>query len=167
MKQIRLFSQIAFCFLVLLSTSAQAAIVHFYSYPEVTSAIFHVNIEYRGYIYDADTRIGGTRIQKNNYYKHSDLQVHIPDSLINEAALDSQLGLPFDFKFVWNSPRTYCSKMVGLALNMEPQPMSFEGTHYLKYYPDWIDRNDPGLSPEQVLEFSEKHATEITGALRN
>lgn len=157
---------LALVFIFLISSPAYAAVVHFYSYPEVTSAIFHVNIEYRGYYYDADTRLGGVRINKNNYSKVSDLQVHVPDELINEAALDSQLGLPFDFKFEWYKARTYCSKMVGIALDMEPQPMTFAGTHYLKYYPEWIHRNDPGLSPEQVLEFSLKHATSVTGQLR-
>lgn len=146
--------------------TAQAAIVHFYSYPEVTNLIYHVNIEYQGYIYDADTRVGGIRIRSEYYSNQSDLQVHIPDELINEQALAGQLGLPFDFKFYWDTPKTYCSKMVGIALNMQPQPMTFAGSHYLKYYPDWIHRKDLGLSPEQVLEYALKISTHVTGSLR-
>ena len=141
------------CLFNFCAISTQAAVLHFYSNPSVPQPLFHVTLEYKNYVYEADTRLGGHRIPLQQVYKLGDIRIEIPDALVNEAALASQMNLPFDFQFVWNNAKTYCSKLVGIALNMEPQPMSFAGTHYLKYYPEWIHRHDPGLSPDQIYEF--------------
>ncbi|MNT03497.1 hypothetical protein D3C72_1380370 [compost metagenome] len=122
-----------------------------------------MTLEYKSFVYEADTRLGGHRIPVHQVYKLGDIRMEIPDSLVNEQALASQMGLPFDFQFVWNNQKTYCSKLVGIALNIEPQPMSFAGTHYVKYYPEWIHRHDPGLSPDNIYEFGLKNGHIISG----
>ncbi|UXR66060.1 hypothetical protein EZJ49_07335 [Bdellovibrio bacteriovorus] len=148
---------------LLFSVNSFAAVLHFYSNPNVPQPLFHVILEYKGYAYEADTRAGGRRLPIAHLGGNlGHIQIEISDSLVNEQALMSQMGLPFDYKFIWNNNKTYCSKLVGIALNMEPQPMTFAGTHYVQYYPDWIYRNDPGLSPDQVYEFGMQHALRVT-----
>ncbi|XGC79979.1 hypothetical protein ACES2L_11630 [Bdellovibrio bacteriovorus] len=147
---------IAFFVLSFWAINIQAAVVHFYSHPQVPQKWFHVALEYKGYLYEADTRAGGRRLPMSEVKKKSDESIVISDSLISEAGLQTQMGLPFDYEFIWNNQKTYCSKLVGIALQMKPLPMSFAGTHYIKYYPHWIHRNDPGLSPDQVYEFALK-----------
>lgn len=146
----------AILFLLFWAINTQAAVVHFYSHPQVPQKWFHVALEYKGYLYEADTRAGGRRLPMTEVKKKSDESIVISDSLISEEGLQTQMGLPFDYEFIWDNPKTYCSKMVGIALQMAPKPMSFVGTHYLKYYPHWIHRKDPGLSPDQVYEFAKK-----------
>lgn len=148
---------IAFLLTALGCLEIQAAVLHFYSNPRVPQALFHVTLEYKSYVYEADTRDGGRRLHVSQVKQSGHTRMEIPDSLINEQALMGQLGLPFDYEFIWDNDKTYCSKLVGLALNMEPGPMSFAGTHYVKYYPDWIYRNDPGISPDDIYEFGLKH----------
>ncbi|UOF01326.1 hypothetical protein [Bdellovibrio reynosensis] len=141
-------------FLLFWALNTQAAVVHFYSHPQVPQKWFHVALEYKGYLYEADTRVGGRRLPISQVKKKSDETIVISDSLVSEEGLLTQMGLPFDYEFIWNNQKTYCSKLVGIALNMEPTPMTFAGTHYVKYYPHWIHRNDPGLSPDQVYDFA-------------
>lgn len=150
--------------LSLFAISSPAAVLHFYINKAVPQPLFHVTLEYKSFVYEADTRLGGHRIPLHQVYKLGDIRIEISDTLVNEQALASQMGLPFDFQFVWNNQKTYCSKLVGLALNIAPQPMSFAGTHYVKYYPDWIYRNDPGLSPDNIYEFGLQNGRIVSGA---
>lgn len=135
----------------------KAATLHFYSHPRVEQSLFHVGIEFQGLFYEADTRFGGRAIDAQKMKSLGDAQIEIPDSLISTPDLKSQMGLAFDYNFVWGDNTTYCSELVGIALGIEPTPMSFVGTHYLKYYPDWVNRNDPGLSPDQIWVWGLKH----------
>lgn len=156
-----MFKSLVFSFLVFLfSLQSFAAVLHFYSNPRVPQPLFHVTLEYKSYVYEADTRQGGRRVPAH-HLPAGHIRVEIPDEMVDEAALQSQMGLPFDFNFVWDNQKTYCSKLVGIALNMEPLPMSFAGTHYVQRYPDWIHRNDPGISPDQILEFGLQHGQQI------
>lgn len=150
-------SLVLFCLFVFGSLQSPAAVLHFYSNPQVPQPLFHVTLEYQDFVYEADTREGGRRLHVSQIAKKGDFQILISDSLVNVPALQSQLGLAFDYQFIWGNDKTYCSELVGIALGMEPQPMSFAGTHYLKYYPEWIHRNDPGLSPDQIYEFGLQH----------
>lgn len=136
---------------------SNGAVLHFYSNPRVPQPLFHVTLEYKSYIYEADTRAGGHRMPVSHVPKLGDIRIEIPDELVNEPALMGQMGRAFDFNFVWDNDKTYCSKLVGIALDMEPTPMSFAGTHYVKYYPKWLERNDPGLSPDQIYEFGRQN----------
>lgn len=144
-------------FLLITSIRSHAAVLHFYSNPQVPQPLFHVTLEYKDFVYEADTRAGGRRLHINQVAKKGHYQILIPDSLVDEAALFSQLGMPFDYKFIWGNDKTYCSELVGIALGIEPKPMSFAGTHYLEYYPEWIHRNDPGLSPDDIYQFGVTH----------
>lgn len=150
---------ISFIFSIIVAQNSSAAVLHFYSNPQVPQPLFHVTIEYKDYIYEADTRAGGRRLHVTHVLKKGDYQIYLADSFVDESALLSQMGLPFDYKFIWGNDKTYCSELVGLALRMQPKPMSFAGTHYLDYYPEWIHRNDPGLSPDDIYEFGLKHGT--------
>ncbi len=141
--------------------AALAAVLHFYSNPSVPQPIFHVILEYKAFAYEADTRQGGRYLPMRDLKKTGDLQIKIADDLVDERALATQIGLPFDFSFIWNNEKTYCSKLVGIALNIPPHPMSFAGTHYLEYYPHWINRNDLGLSPDDIYDFAMKHALKV------
>lgn len=147
---------------LLASFHSHAAVLHFYSHPQVPQPLFHVTLEYRDFVYEADTRAGGRRLPISQVPLKGHYQIQIPDSLVDEPALHSQLGMPFDYKFIWGNNKTYCSELVGIALGMEPKPMSFAGTHYLEYYPEWIHRNDPGLSPDDIYEFGLKHGNLLT-----
>lgn len=140
--------------ILIISANSSAAVVHFYSNPRVIQSIFHVGLEYKDHFYEADTREGGRKIPMSQLKIKGDWQIELPDILINEEALLSQMGMPFDYKFIWGDNKTYCSELVGIALNIEPTPMTFAGTHYLKYYPDWIYRNDLGISPDQIYKFA-------------
>ncbi len=145
-----------------ISLQSSAAILHFYSNPRVPQPLFHVTLEYKSFIYEADTRDGGRRLSVGqDVHGPADINIEIPDFLVNEEALASQMGLPFDYNFIWNSNKTYCSKLVGIALNIPPQPMSFAGTHYVQYYPKWAERHDPGLSPDQIYDFAIRHVIRI------
>lgn len=149
---------------ILFALQSPAANLRFYSNPRVPQPIFHVTLEYKSYVYEADTREGGRRLsvaEADKKHGPADMTIEISDELVNEVALAGQMGLPFDYSFTWANQKTYCSKLVGLALNMPPQPMSFAGTHYLKYYPEWASRNDPGLSPDQIYAFAMEHAIRI------
>ncbi|MDG0817874.1 YiiX/YebB-like N1pC/P60 family cysteine hydrolase [Bdellovibrio svalbardensis] len=146
-----------------LGLQSHAAVLHFYSNPRVPQPLFHVTLEYKSFVYEADTREGGRRLPVGqDVHGPADINIEIPDALVNEEALAAQMGLPFDYNFIWDNNKTYCSKLVGKALNISPQPMSFEGTHYLKYYPKWAERHDPGLSPDQIYEFGLKHAVRVS-----
>lgn len=138
-----------------------AAVLHFYSNPKVPQPLFHVTLEYKSFIYEADTRVGGRKFPVLHMPLKGDIQIEIADELVNEDALDSQMGLPFDYEFIWNNNKTYCSKLVGIALSMQPRPMSFAGTHYVKHYPEWIHRNDPGISPDDIYEFGLNNALKV------
>lgn len=138
--------------ILLSSVSASAAVLRFFSNPAVPQALFHVNIEYKGIVYDGDVR-GSEKYPVASAKKETTYEIWIPDELVNQVALESQIGRRFDYTFTWTSEGTYCSKLVGLGLNMKPVPMSFAGTHYLKYYPHWATRNDPGISLDQVWEY--------------
>jgi hypothetical protein len=147
-------------FLLLFSHSSFAAILHFYDNPNVPQPLFHVTIEYKGYIYDADTR-GSEKYPAYAPKKISKYQIFIEDDFVNEDMLEDQLGRKFDFNFEWHSEKTYCSKLVGLALGIRPIPMSFAGTHYIRFKPHWIERNDPGLSPDDIFEFGMKYGIRL------
>jgi hypothetical protein len=138
-----------------------SAVLHFYSNPSVPQPLFHVILEYKSFVYEADTHVGGRRFPAAQLYKAGDIQIEIADTLVDEPALQSQMGLPFDFQFVWDKQGTYCSKLVGIALDIPPVPMDFSGTHYVKYYPDWINRHDPGLSPDHIYDFGIQHAIKV------
>ncbi|MEN0059975.1 MAG: hypothetical protein AAGB31_14135 [Bdellovibrio sp.] len=141
----------------LFATSSSAAILHFYNNPRVEQAFFHVTIEFQGFIYDADTFLGAIKYPVAEAKKVSFVNIEIADELVNKEILEAQLGKAFDYTFTWDNDKTYCSKMVGMALGMQPQPMSFEGTHYLRYYPHWASRTDPGISLDQIHEFGMQH----------
>ncbi|HWU44495.1 MAG TPA: hypothetical protein VN132_13685 [Bdellovibrio sp.] len=142
---------------ILSALPGNAAVVNFYSNPHVPQPLFHVSLEYKGYQYEADPVKGGIRTLVSQVAERPDIRIAISDDLVDEAALQSQLGLAFDFNFIWNNNKTYCAKLVGIALHIPPQPMNFAGTHYVLYHPDWINRHDPGLSPDQIYEFAQKH----------
>lgn len=144
-----------------ISLHSGAAVLHFYSNPRVPQPIFHVTLEYKSFIYEADTRAGGRRLPVLHMPLKGHVQIEIADELVNEDALLGQMGLPFDYEFVWDNNKTYCSKLVGIALNMQPKPMTFAGTHYVKYYPEWIHRNDPGISPDDIYEFGLQNALKV------
>ena len=152
---------IAFFMIVAPHSRASAAVLHFYKNPRLPQLFFHVSLEFQGLMYEADPRFGGHAVPLAEYKKHSDVQIYINDALIDTEALSSQIGLKFDFDFIWGNDRTYCSELVGLTLKMQPRPMSFAGTHYLDYYPDWIYRQDPGISPEQIYDFGILHGSLI------
>lgn len=159
MKQTLLFCLSSVVWILLTESWASAAVVHFYSNPRVPQPLFHVTLEYKSYIYEADPQVGGHRVPVEEYHHDSAVSsIEIPDSLVNEQALDSQMGLSFDFNFIWNNNKTYCAKLVGIALGVPPQPMNFAGTHYVIYHPSWIDRHDPGLSPDQIYDFVKRYA---------
>lgn len=145
-----------------ISVQSQAAILNFFSNPRVPQPIFHVTLEYKGIVYEADTHDGGRGLPLTAQTPKGDIRVEISDDLINEQELASQMGLPFDYNFVWDNQKTYCSKLVGKALNIQPTPMDFSGTHYVKYYPNWINRHDPGLSPDQIYFFAMDHALRVS-----
>lgn len=147
--------------IILSGIQAQAATLNFYSNPRVPQTWFHVALEYKGYFYEADPRLGGHRILISAETERPDMQIEISDSLVNEAALQGQMGRAFDFKFIWDNDKTYCAKLVGVALNIPPQSMNFAGTHYVQYYPQWINRHDPGLSPDQIYDFAMEHALSV------
>lgn len=140
---------------------AAAAVLHFYDNPSVPQPLFHVTLEYKGNMYDADTRGSGS-YPISSAKKISKHQIYIDDSWVDEVALNDQLGRQFDFNFVWDSEKTYCSKLVGKALGISPKPMNFAGTHYIKYKPDWLTRTDPGLSPDDIYEFGLKNGQLLT-----
>lgn len=150
------------CFLCTLPGSA--AVLHFYHNPSVPQALFHVALEYKNYFYEADPYEGGRRQPIQNVKEPGDWRIEISDALVDERALLSQMGLPFDFNFIWGNGKTYCSELVGLALKIEPKPMSFAGTHYLKFHPEWIHRHDPGLSPDDIYQFGLEHGVPLTPA---
>lgn len=143
-----------------LASHGEAAIVHFYKNPRVPQAFFHVALEFQGGLYEADPHLGGRRLELPLESRPGDVQVEISDSLVNKQVLENELGKDFDFDFVWDNNKTYCSKLVGKALNMLPQPMDFSGTHYALAKPEWLKRQDLGLSPEQIYEFALKNSVE-------
>lgn len=120
-----------------------------------------MGIETKGTYYEADAPKGAIKKPVSQMKKQGDAQIFIPDSLLDREILESQIGQEFDFDFIWNDDKAYCSEFVGLALQITPYPMDFRGTHYLKYYPDWIYRNDPGLSPDQIWLWGLRHGTLI------
>ena len=136
---------------------AWSAILHFYNHPRLPQAIYHVGIEYQGHFYEADTREGGRKILVTAMKELGHSQIEIPDILVDEELLHSQLGWPFDYEFRWDNQKTYCSELVGIALNIPTSPVNFANTHYLRFYPDWIHRRDPGISPDAIWLFGLKH----------
>lgn len=149
-----------FLFFLLLTEQSLAAVLHFYDNPSVPQPLFHVILEYRGFMYDADTRGSGS-YPASSAKKISKHQIYIDDTFVNEEALNDQLGRAFDFNFEWASEKTYCSKLVGLALGISPKPMNFAGTHYARYKPAWLERKDPGLSPDDIFAFGITNGTLI------
>lgn len=135
-----------------------AAVLHFYSNPRVPQALFHVALEYQGNLFEADPTFGGRFEPLSQVKKQGDLRIEIADSLVNEHALATEMGKAFDFNFIWDNDKTYCSKLVGKALNMKPVPMNFAGTHYAIVKPEWLKRHDLGLSPDQIYEFAVRHS---------
>lgn len=148
-------------FLMFFSVRSFAAVLHFYDHPQVPQPLFHVQLEYQGFIYEAEPREGAHRFPISAHSEAGKIRIEIPDGLVNEAVLKSQLGRAFDYDFIWSSEKTYCSKMLGLALGILPEPMSFAGTHYVEHYPEWIHRSDPGLSPDHIYAFGLKHAIRV------
>ncbi|HEY8269461.1 MAG TPA: hypothetical protein VIG33_01125 [Pseudobdellovibrionaceae bacterium] len=139
------------------SCASWAAVLHFYHNPRVPQALFHVALEYQGHLFEADPTFGGRSEPMAQVKKQGDLRIKIADGLINEDALEAELGRAFDFNFEWNNNKTYCAKLVGKALNMKPSPMNFAGTHYAIVHPEWLQRHDLGLSPDQIYEFALGH----------
>ena len=138
-----------------------SAVLHFYDHPQVKQPLYHVQLEYQGFMYEAEPYSGAHRFPVSKLKDKAKIRIEIADELINTAALKDQLGRKFDYDFIWTSENTYCSKMLGLALGIQPVPMTFAGTHYLDYHPEWISRNDPGLSPDHIYEFGMKHALRV------
>lgn len=152
----------SFISVLLFALQSLGAVLHFYDHPQVKQPLYHVQLEYQGFIYEAEPYNGAHKFPVSKLKDKAKIRIEIPDDLINKAALQDQLGRKFDYEFVWTSEKTYCSKMLGLALGIQPVPMSFAGTHYLDYYPDWIHRNDPGLSPDHIYEFGMKNALRVS-----
>lgn len=109
-------------------------------------------------MFEANPQYGGHKQALSKIKKLGDIRIEISDSLINEPALEAEMGKSFDFNFEWDNNKTYCAKLVGKALNMKPTPMNFAGTHYAIFKPDWLKRHDPGLSPDQIYKFAVEHA---------
>ena len=143
--------------LILHPVFATAAILHFYNHPRLPQAIYHVGIEYQGSFFEADTREGGRKIPLSAMKEAGHSQIEIPDTLVDKELLHSQLGWPFDYEFRWDNQKTYCSELVGIALNLPTSPVDFANTHYLRFYPDWIHRRDPGISPDAIWLFGLQH----------
>ncbi len=69
---------------------------------------------------------------------------------VSVAQAAEYLGLPFDFKYVWDdSHSSYCAKLIARLLNIQPQPMTFSG-------PFWNGRQPRerglGLSPDDIYQ---------------
>lgn len=68
---------------------------------------------------------------------------------LQSSDIENLLGLPYDFRFAWDNPKaTYCSKLVGQLLEIQPSPMSFETDYWKGREP--LPHGELGLSPDDI-----------------
>ncbi len=113
----------------------------------------HVAIRYQNKWFHASPANGAELVETFDLFGKT---AKVTEILVNENAPDLTadevrifLGLPYDFKFVWNnSGGTYCSKLVAQLLAIAPVVMRFDGSYFagIKNLP----RGEPGISPDGV-----------------
>lgn len=63
----------------------------------------------------------------------------------------SYIGLPFDYSYNWEDPNsTYCSKLVGILLGIDPLPMDFSAEHWSRS--GLSSTHQVGLSPDDIYK---------------
>lgn len=73
----------------------------------------------------------------------------LPD--LEAAEIEKVLGLPYDSNFVWDDPSsTYCSKLVGKLLGLDPEPMDFTTPYWEGREP--LPQGELGLSPDDLYQ---------------
>lgn len=116
----------------------------------------HVAILHRGFWLHSSPRNGTELVNKSGidiqvFYKNEITEVLVNDDVadLTDAQVNELLGQPYDFKFRWDDHlSSYCSKLVGKLLAIQPLPMRFDGSYFqgIKNLPI----GEPGLSPDGV-----------------
>lgn len=70
------------------------------------------------------------------------------------------MGLPFDFSYEWEDLHsTYCSKLVGVLLKIEPLPMDFSAEHWKRS--GLASTQRVGLSPDDIYRALRKRGFSV------
>ncbi len=81
--------------------------------------------------------------------KIADILVDVEGPPLDPSVIKDWLGLPYDPTYDWgNKTATYCSKLVGLLLGIEPQPMLFDSDVWNSQ--NSLPRGTFGLSPDDI-----------------
>lgn len=112
----------------------------------------HVAIKYDGLWLHAAPRNGTELVSEINVFPKDEItEILVDDSAadLTDQEVRMLIGTPYDFHFRWDDTYgTYCSKLVAKLLNIQPQPMKFDGSYFngIKNLPV----GEPGISPDGV-----------------
>ena len=70
----------------------------------------------------------------------------VPEPMASDLAF--AIGKPYDQEFSWSDRKIYCSELVGKALGVKPEPMSFASDNWTDA--DRARRGELGLSPDDL-----------------
>lgn len=112
----------------------------------------HVALSYRGRWLHVSTTNGVELIDSLEMIRGAEIAEILTDHRADEldaATVEKLLGLPYDTLFRWEDEgSTYCSKLAGTLLGIEPTPMTFTGNGWSFFR--GLPRGQLGLSPEDV-----------------
>lgn len=148
LMSIHSFASIEIAFIELRSDNGQ--LIQF----ESKGQFIHIAISYRGYWLHSHPFRGVEIVSQDILEKMGTIKtiVTIPElSPLSKSGVEKFLGKPYDPTFSWGDEKIYCSELVAKLLNIDPQPMLFEGKV-------WSERFRPlkgqlGISPDDIFQF--------------
>jgi hypothetical protein len=110
----------------------------------------HIAIAYRGrwlhaHPYRGVELVDTPQLEKMGY----PVLVSLPGTPdLTSQQMTLYLNKPYDADFTWESEGYYCSKLAGVLLGIEPEPMKFEAD----IWKNRKHKNGLGLSPDDLFE---------------